>query len=104
MARDKSSASDSWRLAGCLAALLLFARISAAQTAPAAAIPAKPAAAAQGISYKDGQLTIQVVNTTLTEVLGKVAKLTGVVIELPDRLAQRFRQRPNAALPKLFFG
>lgn len=83
MARDKSSASDSWRLAGCLAALLLFARISAAQTAPAAAIPAKPAAAAQGISYKDGQLTIQVVNTTLTEVLGKVAKLTGVVIELP---------------------
>ena len=83
MARDKSSASDSWRLAGCLAALLLIARISAAQTSPAAAIPVRPAAAAQGISYTDGQLMIHVVNTTLTEVLGKVARLTGVAIELP---------------------
>jgi hypothetical protein len=84
MARDKASAFDSWWPAGCLAALLLFAGISAAQTAPAAGSPAaSPTAAAQGISYKDGELTIHVVNTTLTEVLGKVAKLTGVVIELP---------------------
>jgi len=83
MARAKSSVSDSWRLVGCLSALLLFTRITAAQTAPAAAIPARPAAAGQGIAYQDGELTIHVVNTTLTEVLGKVSRLTGVAIELP---------------------
>jgi hypothetical protein len=66
-----------------MAALVLFAGIGAAQTRPAAAIPAGPAAAAQGISYTDGELTIHVLNTTLSEVLAKVARLTGVTIELP---------------------
>jgi hypothetical protein len=46
-------------------------------------VSTKAAAAAPGISYTDGQLTINVLNTTLSEVLGKVAKLTGVVIDLP---------------------
>ena len=79
MARDKASASDNCWPAGCLAVLFLFAGIGAAQTGPVA----RPAATAQGISYTDGQLTINVLNTTLAEVLNTVAKLTGVTIELP---------------------
>ena len=82
MARAKASTFESRRAAGCLAGLLLFAWISAAQTGPAS-VSARPAAAAQGISYTDGQLTIYVLNTTLAEVLAKVGKLTGVVIDLP---------------------
>jgi hypothetical protein len=84
MARRTTSASDSRCLAGCLAALLLFAGIGAAQTGPVASVSTKAAAAAQGISYTDGQLTINLLNTTLAEVLGKVAKLTGVAIEVPS--------------------
>jgi hypothetical protein len=84
MARDRASASDSWRAAGRLAALLLFAGIGAAQTGPAAAVPARTAVAAQGISYVDGELTIHVLNTTLSEVLARVGRLTGVTIELPE--------------------
>jgi hypothetical protein len=83
MARDKASASDIWRPAGCVAALLLLAGISAAQTGPSASIANRAAAAPQGISYSDGQLKINVLNTTLSEVLIKVAALTGVTIDLP---------------------
>ena len=83
MAKTNASASGFRLLASCLAALLLFAGIGSAQTGPAASIPTKSAAAAQGISYSDGQLTINVLNTTLSEVLRKVAVLTGVVIDLP---------------------
>jgi hypothetical protein len=83
MAKGNASASDCRRLARCLAALLLFAGIGYTQTEPAASISTKGAAAAQGISYSDGQLTINVLNTTLSEVLRKVASLTGVVIDLP---------------------
>jgi hypothetical protein len=83
MARDRASASHIWRPAGCVAALLLLAGSSAAQTGPAASIANRAPAAAQGISYSDGQLKINVLNTTLSEVLIKVAALTGVTIDLP---------------------
>jgi hypothetical protein len=83
MVKENSSAFDSCRFAACLAALLLYVGMGAAQTGPAASISTKGAAAAQGISYADGQLTINVLNTTLSEVLRKVAVLTGVVIDLP---------------------
>ncbi|HWT80008.1 MAG TPA: hypothetical protein VN648_14575, partial [Candidatus Methylomirabilis sp.] len=83
MARDKASASDLWRPAGCVAGLLLLAGISAAQTGPTASIANRAAAAAQGISYSDGQLKINVFNTTLSDVLSKVAALTGVTIDVP---------------------
>jgi hypothetical protein len=83
MARSNASTSEIRCLAGYLAALLLFAGIGAAQTGPAASVSTKAAATPQGISYTDGQLRINVLNTTLSEILGKVAKLTGVVIDLP---------------------
>jgi hypothetical protein len=83
MARFKASASGSRRGAVCLAALLLFAGIGAAQTGPAVSLSNRATTGAQGISYTDGQLTIHVFNTTLAEVLGNVARLTGVTIELP---------------------
>jgi len=71
------------RKAGCVAALLFFAGIGAAQTGPAASISNKAAGAPQAITYADGQLKINVLNTTLADVLGKVAALTGVTIDIP---------------------
>ena len=82
MARN-ASVLDIWRPAGCMIALTLLAGMGAAQTGPAVSLSNTATAGAQGISYTDGQLTIHVFNTTLAEVLGKVARLTGVTIELP---------------------
>jgi hypothetical protein len=48
--------------------------------APAADV----AASAQGVFYADGQLRINVANSTLAEILTRVAALTGVKIELPE--------------------
>ncbi len=63
---------------GCVLAFLLVAAaaVSPAQTAPAA--PASPP-----ISYVGGQLRINVLDSTLADVLTKVAALTGVKIEVP---------------------
>jgi hypothetical protein len=85
MARVKESGSHWWRAseAGCVAALMVFAGIGTAQTGPAASISNRAAAAAQGISYSDGELRINATNTNLAEVLGKIAALTGVTIEIP---------------------
>jgi len=71
------------RAAGCVAAFLLFGGIGAAQTGPAASVSSRAAAAAPGIAYSEGQLSINATNTNLAEVLGKVAALTGVTIEVP---------------------
>jgi len=80
MGRSSASPSEIRCFAGGLAVWLLFAGTGAAQTGPAA--PTK-APAAPGITYTDGELRINVLNTTLSEVLARVAKLTGVVIDLP---------------------
>ena len=66
--------------AGCALALLLFARGAMAQTAPAAE---KTPAAPPTISYAGGLLRISASNSTLGDVLTKVAGLTGVKIEIP---------------------
>src|SRR5437879_952539 len=60
--------------------------ISAEAVAAAAAAPPKSQNAPGGpakISYADGQLRIEALDSTLGEVLTKVAALTGVKIELP---------------------
>jgi hypothetical protein len=85
--------------AGCVLALLLFARVAiasndqgpalrtaAAEVPPAAAerpAPEKLSAASPKISYVDGQLRIDALDCTLAEVLTKVAALTGVNIDVP---------------------
>src|ERR1035437_8714624 len=93
--------------AGCALALLLFAGTaiardtqttashpataestatatgSSAQAKPTAANAAKPAATAQQISYVGGQLTINVLDSTLADVLAKVAALTGMKLDVP---------------------
>ena len=70
----------------CVGACLLFAiaAVARAQTAPATGVSENGPAAPQNISYVDGQLRINVLNSTLTEVLAKVAALTGVKIEIPE--------------------
>ncbi len=85
----------------CLIAALLLARAAVAQDSSGTASPAAqreaksensaspapsaPAAvpAAQGISYSGGLLSIHVQDVTLTDVLSKVAALTGVTIDIP---------------------
>ena len=65
-------------------ALLLFARVAIAQApAPAPATAEKIPAGPPKISYVDGQLKIDALNSTLAEVLAKVAALTGVTIDVP---------------------
>jgi len=92
----------------CVLVLLLFASVAAAQNtpAPAAGTPATdargaaPVATAQTapasstsentppgppkISYVGGRLSIDALDSTLGEVLTKVAALTGVKIEIPE--------------------
>jgi hypothetical protein len=70
-----------WRVtAGVCALALLFARAAMAQAASAN----EKAPAPSGISYAGGQLTIHALDSTLAEVLAKVAALTGVTIEVPE--------------------
>ncbi len=77
---------------GCVLAFV-FASIAGAQNTrpePATPTPAsppaseKPAEVRQDISYVDGQLKIDALNSTLVEVLAKVSALTGVKIDLPE--------------------
>jgi len=73
--------------AGCALALLLFARVATAQNGPGAAEPPaseKTPAAPPSISYAGGQLRINALDSTLADVLTKVAALTGMKIEVPD--------------------
>ena len=62
-------------------------RATAATTTPATAVApptvATSPAASHKISYKDGQLRIDVVGSTLGDVLTQVAALTGVKIDIP---------------------
>jgi hypothetical protein len=85
--------------AGCVLALLLFARVAAAQTtasaapATAAESPAQTASALPTsektsavppkISYVGGQLRINALGASLADVLTQVAALTGVKIDVP---------------------
>ena len=73
--------------AGCAVALLLCATAGAQEPAPAtateSATPEAPPAAPPTISYKGGQLKIDAVDSTLTDILAKVAAVTGVKIDLP---------------------
>jgi len=80
-------------------ATLLFATAAIAQNAPVTALhataatapatvpatpsPAKIPVAPHTISYQDGQLRIDVLGSTLGDVLTKVAALTGVKIDVP---------------------
>ena len=71
--------------AGCLLALLCFARVAggqAIQTAAAAEPPARPAVPPK-ITYVGGQLRINALGSTLADVLTRVAALTGVNIDIP---------------------
>ncbi len=56
-------------------------------TAPAPPASQKIAAVSPGISYAGGQLSIHVLDSTLAEVLAKVATLTDVKIDVPDGAA-----------------
>src|SRR6516162_4796871 len=102
-----AEATDGVTKIGCVLAVLLFARVAVAQdtqapVAPAVATEARVAApqasapttsvapASQpapagslNISYVDGQLRIDALDSTLRDVLTKVAALTGVKIEIP---------------------
>ncbi len=89
--------------AGCLLVLLLFAGTVIAQettssqatatvaaaneshipTAPTPLASQKIPAVSPGISYAGGQLSIHVLDSTLAEVLAKVATLTDVKIDVP---------------------
>jgi hypothetical protein len=93
--------------AGCVLALLLFARAAIARNAQGTALPttatgapatatespaqtaaapptsAKTTAVPPKISYVGGQLRIDALNSTLADVLTKVAALTGVKIDVP---------------------
>jgi hypothetical protein len=85
---DMLAAKDMAAKAGALA-LLLFGGAALAQGQPAIqTAPAQPAsestpAAPPKISYEGGQLRIDALNSTLAEVLAKVASLTGVNIDVP---------------------
>ena len=81
---------------GCAVALLLLARVAAGQTTVAAIdspaqtvtvsappLSVKAPAAPPKISYADGQLKIDALDSTLADVLTKVAALTGASIEVP---------------------
>ena len=81
---------------GCAVALLLLARAAAGQTTVAAIdspaqtvtvsappLSVKAPAAPPKISYADGQLKIDALDSTLADVLTKVAALTGASIEVP---------------------
>ena len=76
---------------GYMLALLLTAAIAFARDAPsstpqatsALTAAAKPNLVPRQISYVNGQLTINVLDTTLADVLTKVAALTGVKLEVP---------------------
>ena len=63
---------------GAFALLLLLMASQAAAGAPAQAAPAP-----QAISYVDGKLRIDALDSTMADVLAKVAALTGVKIEIP---------------------
>ena len=102
-----AEATDGMTKIGSVLAVLLFARVAVAQdtqapVAPAVATEARVAApqasapttsvapASQpapagslNISYVDGQLRIDALDSTLRDVLTKVAALTGVKIEIP---------------------
>jgi hypothetical protein len=75
--------------AGCVAALLLWAKAGMAQNEPAAptaralAPAEKIAAVAPKVSYAGGQLKIEASGSTLADVLAQVAVLTGVTIDVP---------------------
>ena len=71
MAKAKAAAN------GGILALLLFARVAIAQEPPA------QTAAPPNISYVGGQLRINTLDSTLADVLKKVADLTGVKIDVP---------------------
>ncbi len=60
------------------------ANAPAAQPVPAIPTPEKPPANVVKISYAGGLLTIDVLNSTLKDVLTKVSALTGVKFEIPD--------------------
>src|SRR5215469_3509206 len=66
--------------------LFLFgiASMARAQALPTPASVDKSPAASQNITYSGGQLRINMVGSTLAEVLAKVAAITGVKIELPE--------------------
>lgn len=101
LAANKRTGFHLWGLTpcGCVLALLLFARCAIAQNAPvttpdtAAEAPAQTASAPPAsektpagppkISYVDGQLRIDALDSTLADVLTKVAALTGVKIDVP---------------------
>ena len=63
------------------------ATLAAATAVPPAQVlsprPEKPTAGDESIAFVDGQLTIHLVDTTMAEVLAKVANITGVNIEFP---------------------
>ena len=73
-------------LAGAAIAIAAAASATAAEqtaAAPQSLEKPKATAAQPGISYADGQLRIDVLDSTLADVLTKVAALTGVKIEVP---------------------
>ncbi len=95
------------RKMSCVLALLLFASVAAAQnppvpiggtvatdphaaapqaaapTASASPTPEKKTPASPKISYAGGQLRIEALDSTLTDLLTRVAALTGVKIDIP---------------------
>jgi hypothetical protein len=91
----------------CALAILIMAGVAAAQDTPAAAairtrvashdtgeptaLPTNeskpPSAGHLKVSYVSGQLSIDALNSTLTEVLAQVASLTGVNFEIPETAA-----------------
>src|SRR6516162_1743156 len=88
-----TSAKVSVTKINCALALLLLARVAVAQNPsmapPPSAAPTAPAASETTpagplkISCTDGQLRIDALDSTLGDVLTKVAALTGVKIETP---------------------
>ncbi len=73
--------------AGCAVALLLCATAGAQEPAPAeateSAAPEPTPAPPPTISYKGGQLKIDAFDSTLSDILSKVAALTGMKIDVP---------------------
>ncbi len=75
----------------CALGLTLFAGSAMAgdvqgkppQAAPSQSLPSKPAPNAHQIIFAGGNLTINVVDTTLSDVLTKVAALTGLKLDVP---------------------
>jgi hypothetical protein len=76
----RSSAPVAWILW-----LVVFAGSTFCQTTrPASGTPAGLGAnVPQGVVYKDGQLTIDVLDSTLVDILRKVASLTNIRIDIP---------------------